>query len=73
MVEGDDRHRRRNEREVALEPRQLQAVDVAVVVLVVDVDGVQPDEVHAAARERVVVGSEVVVVHARGRTADASR
>ena len=54
---------RRNEREIALEPGELQAVDVAVVVLVVDVDRVQPDEVHAAARERVVVGPEVMVVH----------
>ena len=61
-----------HQRQVALEPGELEAVDVSVVPLVIDVHGVEPHEVHAAAGERVVVGAAIVVVHLRGRTADAS-
>lgn len=46
------------------QPGELQGVDAAVVGGIVGLDGIEPDEVHAAVVEGVVVGAQVVVVHA---------
>ena len=50
--------------EIALQPFHLHAVDVAVVRRVVRGDGIEPDEVDAAIGERVVIGTEVLAIHA---------
>ena len=64
VVEGHDRHAGRSRRQVSPQPRQLGLVDVAVVPEVGDVDGVESHEVHAAARERVVVRPQPRAIHA---------
>src|SRR4051812_53955 len=52
VVEGDDRHRFWNDGKIPREPRELEAVDVAVIPLVLDVGCIEADEVHATVVER---------------------